>query len=602
MKTVYFFQPQFSYSVHGSIQYWLPYTAGSLWEYAKHKLTDWQLGDIIYRRDDIDGIIDKIDAIDLACFCTYVWNKEYNIKIAKRLKEKFPNVHISFGGPQVTKDYLDFSDSVCLTEGEVSVIDLMTDISQGNLVKTIYNSTRMPTLQGVPSPYTTGLFDKMIAANPDAKWNAVFETNRGCPYSCSFCEWGGLTASKIFQFDMDRIVAELEWFTKNPIVVIFIADANFGIFEQRDLEIAAIIRDTMKNSQLEYISLNYAKNSNERIFEIANILGTISKGITLSAQSMNQETLKVIKRQNMKVNNFQDMLRLADEYNTYTYTELILGLPLETKETWKSGVCELMELGQHNKIFVQKGTLLPNTEWNLEHREEYDIKTVKLHDFVAGAPTVEKDQEYIDLVVSTNTMDIHDMNESWMYSWMCEQMHYNGYSQIISKYLRAKYGISFRKFYDKMFEIMPTFPVVKEEFHRIKKTHQELLRTGNTTTLGIMPNTIELVSRKVFFIMYDNAIAFAIAVGRYFALIPDGVIGIQERFLNNDKYMVPYTIKLDINFETMNNEITQYKIMNLKEYVGSNTTGKDFPRGTIKRNKIIIEEKKKDDERNCNYQ
>ena len=133
------------------------------------------------------------------------------------------------------------------------------------------------------------------------------------------------------------------------------------------------------------------------------------------------------------------MLRLADEYNTYTYTELILGLPLETKETWKSGVCELMELGQHNKIFVQKGTLLPNTEWNLEHREEYDIKTVKLHDFVAGAPTEEKDQEYIDLVVSTNTMDIHDMNESWMYSWMCEQMHYNGYSQIISKYLRAKY-------------------------------------------------------------------------------------------------------------------------------------------------------------------
>ncbi len=602
MKTVYFFQPQFSYSVHESIQYWLPYTAGSLWEYAKHKLTDWQLGDIIYRRDDIDDIIDKIDAIDLACFCTYIWNKEYNIKIAKRLKEKFPNVHISFGGPQVTKDYLDFSDSVCLTEGEVSVIDLMTDISQGNLVKTIYNSTRMPTLQGVPSPYTTGLFDKMIAANPDAKWNAVFETNRGCPYSCSFCEWGGLTASKIFQFDMDRIVAELEWFTKNPIVVIFIADANFGIFEQRDLEIAAIIRDTMKNSQLEYISLNYAKNSNERIFEIANILGTISKGITLSAQSMNQETLKVIKRQNMKVNNFQDMLRLADKYNTYTYTELILGLPLETKETWKSGVCELMELGQHNKIFVQKGTLLPNTEWNLEHREEYDIKTVKLHDFVAGAPTVEKDQEYIDLVVSTNTMDIHDMNESWMYSWMCEQMHYNGYSQIISKYLRAKYGISFRKFYDKMFEIMPTFPVVKEEFHRIKKTHQELLRTGNTTTLGIMPNTIELVSRKVFFIMYDNAIAFAIAVGRYFALIPDGVIGIQERFLNNDKYMVPYTIKLDINFETMNNEITQYKIMNLEDYVGSNTTGKDFPRGTIKRNKIIIEEKKKDDERNCNYQ
>jgi radical SAM superfamily enzyme YgiQ (UPF0313 family) len=600
MKTVYFFQPQFSYSVHGSIQYWLPYTAGSLWEYAKYKLTDWQLGDIIYRRDDIDGIIDKIDAIDLACFCTYVWNKEYNIKIAKRLKEKFPNVHISFGGPQVTKDYLDFSDSVCLTEGEVSVLDLMTDISQGNLVKTIYNSTRMPTLQGIPSPYTSGLFDKMIADNPDVKWSAVFETNRGCPYSCSFCEWGGLISSKVFQFDMDRIVAELEWFAKNPIAVIFIADANFGIFKQRDLEIAAIIRDTMENnSHLEYISMNYPKNSNELMFEIAKTLGNISKGITLSTQSMNQDTLKVIKRQNMKVNNFKDMLALAHKYNTYTYTELILGLPLETKETWKSGVCDLIELGQHNKIFVQKGTLLPNTEWNVDHREEYDITTVKLYDFVAGAPTAEKDQdqdqaqECIDLVVSTNTMDIHDMTESWMYSWMCEQMHYNGYSQIISKYLRIKYEISFRKFYDKMFEIMPTFPVVKQEFHRIKKTHQELLHTGNTTTLGIRPNTIEIVSRKVFFNMHDDAIALAIAVGRYFAFIPDGVIKVQERFLNNSKYTVPYTITLDINFETMNNEITQYTIMNLDEYIGSNATGKNFPRGTIERNRIITEEKKK---------
>ena len=69
---------------------------------------------------------------------------------------------------------------------------------------------------------------------------------------------------------------------------------------------------------------------------------------------MNPDTLKAIKRQNMKVNNFTSMMKLADKYNTYTYTELILGLPLETKDTWKKGLCDLMELGQHNKIFIQK--------------------------------------------------------------------------------------------------------------------------------------------------------------------------------------------------------------------------------------------------------
>ena len=59
------------------------------------------------------------------------------------------------------------------------------------------------------------------------------------------------------------------WFKKNAVAVIFIADANFGIFKERDLEIARMIRDIMSDSKLEYISMNYAKNSNERIFEIA---------------------------------------------------------------------------------------------------------------------------------------------------------------------------------------------------------------------------------------------------------------------------------------------------------------------------------------------
>ena len=63
----------------------------------------------------------------------------------------------------------------------------------------------------------------------------------------------------------------------------------------------------MSDSKLEYISMNYAKNSNERIL-IAHTLGTVSKGITISAQSMNPDTLKAIKRQNMKVNNFTSMI------------------------------------------------------------------------------------------------------------------------------------------------------------------------------------------------------------------------------------------------------------------------------------------------------
>ena len=587
MKTVYFFQSQFSYEHQGVKQYWFPYTAGSLWVYAKQQLDDWQLGDIQYKRDDIQDYVDSIDQIDLACFCTYIWNKEYNIQLAHAIRAKFPDCHISFGGPQTTEDYLDFCDSVCLTEGEVSLVELMTDISQGNPTKDIYENDRMPSLDGIPSPYTEGLFDQMILDEPNAKWAAVFESNRGCPYSCTFCEWGGLTASKIFQFSMERVTAELEWFRDNPVAVIFLSDANFGIFKERDLEIARLMRDTLSDSKLEYISLNYAKNSNERIFEIAKTLGTVSKGITISAQSMNPETLKVIKRTNMKVNNFTSMMKLADKYNTYTYTELILGLPLETKETWKKGICDLMELGQHNKIYIQKGTLLPNTEWNKSHKEQYNIETVKLWDFVPGAVVDEKDEEHMDFVVSTNTMDRDDMHESFMFSFMCEQMHYNGYSQIIAKYLRVKHNISYREFYDKMFEMIGSYKGVEAEFNRISKTYRDFQRTGRTTTPGIKAHTLEIVSRKVFYEMYKDCIDFALAVGEQFANIPETVIEMQKRFLNNQYYTVPFTATLDVNLETMTEDETEYRIVDLAEYISSNRTGADFPRGTIERNKIL---------------
>ena len=36
----------------------------------------------------------------------------------------------------------------------------------------------MPTLQGVPSPYVEGIFDDMVSKESEAKWSAVFETNK----------------------------------------------------------------------------------------------------------------------------------------------------------------------------------------------------------------------------------------------------------------------------------------------------------------------------------------------------------------------------------------------------------------------------------------
>src|SRR5262249_30735181 len=93
---------------------------------------------------------------------------------------------------------------------------------------------RITDLDSIPSPYLTDWFQRQDAE----RWiAAIIETNRGCPYSCTFCDWGAATASKIRLFSTERVFAEIDWVSKNRIEVLWFADSNFGIFP-RDIDIA----------------------------------------------------------------------------------------------------------------------------------------------------------------------------------------------------------------------------------------------------------------------------------------------------------------------------------------------------------------------------
>src|SRR5690606_4749801 len=124
---------------------------------------------------------------------------------------------------------------------------------------------RIADLDTIPSPMLTGLFDAFADAHA---FGAPSETNRGCPYGCTFCDWGSATLSRIRKFDIDRVFAEIEWCGQNQIPTIGFTDANFGIFE-RDVEIAEKVAAVKREYGFPRdCYTNFAKNTAKHLRKI----------------------------------------------------------------------------------------------------------------------------------------------------------------------------------------------------------------------------------------------------------------------------------------------------------------------------------------------
>ena len=68
-----------------------------------------------------------------------------------------------------------------------------------------------------------------------------------------------------------------------------------------------------------------------------------------------------------------------------SYTELILGLPLETFETWKTGLCEIIKAGQQNAIESWLAQLLENAHMNVpSEKEKHGLTSVVVENYISG--------------------------------------------------------------------------------------------------------------------------------------------------------------------------------------------------------------------------
>ena len=552
-------QPNFRTGGDSFSGYWLPYSIGCVYSYSaygefKDKL---EINQILFRREHTDKASDNMTGDDIVLFSNYMWNWEYNKALAKQLKEKSPDTVIVFGGPEVNENYpekqleeLPYVDVAMISEGELNFNAFLHDYLKGD-IKRLYQANRVDDLD-TPSPYMTGLFDNLILDNPDIKWSTTLETNRGCPFSCSFCDWGSLTYAKVKKFPEEKVYQEIEWLGANKIEYIFMADANFGIFPDRDMAITDYILDVQaRTGYPATVNANWHKNSKQNVIEIVKkfISNGFNRGMTLSVQSMDDDVLKIIKRKNMQSSHLGAMMDLLNSEGIGSYTELILPLPGETTETWRNGLAQVLDIGQHNSIEIWFHQILENAQSNQpDHKNEFGFDTVKLPDYVMGDPEPDHQQhisEVTEVVCSTNTMTYDEFLDCWMYAWMIINFHVGGWSQVITRYNDKQQIMAYKTAYERLYAAICNDDGICGAMYKKTRKMLDNYLQNNELSDGASGHTLFWFANRTLHKHHNEVMDFILGV---FGEENTQLGNAQRYFVTNIDNEYPINIELDNNY------------------------------------------------------
>jgi radical SAM superfamily enzyme YgiQ (UPF0313 family) len=376
----------------------------------------------------------KKDTPDVVAFGNYTWNVDINKKISKWVKSLSSKTIVVFGGPNLNyspegyKKFFSSHEAVdfCIPyQGETPFVNLLKEIFNNNLNlsslkskpidgilyydkknNTIVQGNLVPKIKDldiIPSPYLTGLLDEFFETN----LIPIVETNRGCPYRCTYCCQGVSSHNTMEFYSLERVKEELSYIAhkvKNTNILLT-ADSNFGIVK-RDIDIAKhIAKLTEETGYPRKVIVAWAKNQ-PKIFEIAKILKNIN--LDMSLQSLDEIVLKSVKRQNIDLKVFRDTVDKINKEGGIPGTEIILALPGETKQShlntlrqlfdWDVALivcymCLLLE-GSEMSLTKEKGELKCQTKFRLMDNAfgKYDgITSFEVEEGIRSLPTMSEE-------------------------------------------------------------------------------------------------------------------------------------------------------------------------------------------------------------------
>lgn len=337
---------------------------------------------------------------DIMAFSVLGWNYRMFGALAETFKQLNPSGWVVFGGNHVAnqgeKVFRDFPcvDVVVNSEGEFIFREMLLAYLDGHSRHDLASvegitfkdemrnpiTTAMPPriadLSQVPSPILSGAIP-LVDAHGDFRYDvALMETNRGCPHSCAFCFWGGAIGQKVRAFPQDRLREELEVLAFHKVDNVALCDANFGMLKADLQFVEDLIHIREKYGYPRSLITSWAKNKSKIFYEIVRTLkqNKMHSSFTLALQTLNDEALTIMRRRNMRVNDWEGLVEWLDSEGLECYAEIIWGVPGETFDSFLEGYDRLARFVP--RIATYPLILIPNTRYTAD-RDEHKFVTVR---------------------------------------------------------------------------------------------------------------------------------------------------------------------------------------------------------------------------------
>jgi radical SAM superfamily enzyme YgiQ (UPF0313 family) len=285
-------------------------------------------------------------ALGLSC---YVWNTDTALAVCERVKRALSSVLVVAGGPEAGHvpaeicDECRSVDVVVTGEGEETFRELLlahlagrtlagvagTSFRSGDRV--ISNPRRMP----IDLASTPMLFDTAQQGYLSSlKEKVVYETLRGCPHVCFFCDWGVLTPGRVRSLPIERIERELSYILGNHrFSHLYLADSEINVDDDHCKQLLRTVVRLKKEFSWNGAVTFHLEISKPIDDEMADLLCEATDGIGIGVQSLEPDALYQMGRKWFNVEMFQRNVQRLEKDIHFVF-QFIYGCPGDTYETF----------------------------------------------------------------------------------------------------------------------------------------------------------------------------------------------------------------------------------------------------------------------------